>query len=222
MKPPINQQVEQTVAALSKNTPTPAGPATSDSPLPQQALVEAIGQLFAEFELVFHNQYNKAFGNAEKLGYAKRLWYSHLKAFSAETILAASKLATRESEYLPTVHTMLDCCERVLADKGIPTPRKAYIEACNARAPKNGYNWSHPAVYFAGRDTGWQYLHETPERNAFPVFSENYVKWRAKAQQGEELLIELPAPKTPPAPRPRPSKEEKQYKLKSLRDELGL
>lgn len=68
------------------------------------AIVNAISQMFAEFELVYHNQYHKAFNSKEKEDWAKKLWYSNLKEFAAQQILDAAHRAIKESEYLPTVH----------------------------------------------------------------------------------------------------------------------
>jgi len=195
MKTPINQQLAKTQAALLNGTVTPAGQTTSEKTLDHAARTEAIVQLFAEFELVFHNQYTKAFGSQEKLNYARRLWYSHLKHYSPAVILQAAKIATRENEFLPTVHTMIAACDRVLGESGIPSVSSAYKEACTAPSPKLGYKWSHAIVYLAGRDTGWRYLHETPERQALPAFKEHYLQWRNRLLNGE--VVELPLLENP-------------------------
>lgn len=73
--------------------------------------MDAIDQMFAEFELVYHNQYHKAFNSKEKEDWAKKLWYSNLKTFSAQQILEAAHRAIKESDYLPTVHGVLKYCE---------------------------------------------------------------------------------------------------------------
>ena len=184
--------------------------------------MDAIDQLFAEFELMYHNQYNKAFHSAEKLTYAKRLWYDHLKPYSANTILAAAKIATRQSEFLPTVATMVTACEARLDEaSGLPSLRSAYREACLAPAPRNAYAWSHPVVYLAGRDSGWLFLHETAERYALPVFSEHYRKWRQRYQAGEQLPLPEPT-QTTEAPAPRLDKNTQLKHLQKLRQSLGL
>lgn len=74
--------------------------------------VNAINQMFAEFELVYHNQYHKAFNSKEKEDWAKKLWYSNLKEYSAQQILDAAHRAIKESDYLPTVHGVLKYCEK--------------------------------------------------------------------------------------------------------------
>jgi hypothetical protein len=75
----------------SKNTPIAAGQMVSDVSTAadvKSAMAAAIDQMFAEFELVYHNQFQKAFPNAEKLTYARRLWFSHLKDYKPEQLLA--------------------------------------------------------------------------------------------------------------------------------------
>lgn len=228
MTSPINHQLERTRAALSKNIATKAGRTISEpdiaaeSPQQKQALIDAISQLFAELELVYHNQYIKAFGSNEKLSYAKRLWFSHLKSYDADTIIKAVKVATRESEYLPSVYTMLSACDRVLGDQGIPSPAKAYREACLAPSPKAEHRWSHAIVYLAGKDCGWQFLHETSERYALPVFTEHFQRWRAKYLSGEQLSLPALPHVADTQSKPKQSKESKIETLKQLRDKFDL
>ena len=69
--------------------------------------MDAIDQIFAEFQLLYSNQYHKAFTTTDKLVYAKRLWFSHLKDYSAKQILDAAHKATRETEFLPSVASVL-------------------------------------------------------------------------------------------------------------------
>lgn len=85
-------------------------PTTPHGSAADPAVVSAISQMFAEFELVYHNQYHKAFNSKEKEDWAKKLWYSNLKEFSAQQILDAAHRAIKESDYLPTVHGVLKYC----------------------------------------------------------------------------------------------------------------
>lgn len=175
--------------ASSKNTPTKAGQTASD----REPLIDAINQMFAEFELVYHNQFQKAFSDKEKLLLAKRLWLSHLSGFTAEQILAAARKATHDSEYLPTVRGVLKYLEdyRTL---GLPDARDAYREACLAPSPKVQYAWSHPAVYWAGVSSDWFFLASRSEREALPVFEKHYRALCERVAQGETLpLPDVPA-----------------------------
>jgi hypothetical protein len=197
-----------TNAASSKNIPTTAGPMDSNKSIAEKTagnmpdkaqVVNAINQMFAEFELVYHNQYAKAFPSEEKLSYAKKLWFSHLAEFSAAQILNAAKRATRESEFLPTVKGILKYCQADLSTLGLPDAHSAYMEACRAPSPKAGATWSHPAVFYAGRDSDWYFLANTIEQQAFPIFRTHYANYCQRVLDGEILnaphLPELPAPK---------------------------
>jgi len=86
-------------------------PVQADAPT-GQPVVGAINQMFAEFELVYHNQYNKAFNTKEKEDWAKKLWYSNLKDYSAAQILDAAHKAIKESDFLPTVHGVIKFIEK--------------------------------------------------------------------------------------------------------------
>lgn len=176
--------------ASSPHTPTAAGPTTSDAPRPE--LVDAINQLFAEFALVYHNQYQKAFPDREKLMYAKRLWLSHLLHYSPQQILAAGRQVVRESEFLPTVRGLLKHLEAQTL--GLPEVREAYVEACMKPSPKLAQRWSHPAVYLAAQATGWHLLASETERAALPVFERHYRQFSERAARGEKLVLpKLPA-----------------------------
>ena len=176
--------------------------------------------MFAEFELVFHNQYNKAFSTPEKLMYAKKLWFSHLAEFTPQQILAAARRAVRESDYLPTVHGIRKYCEDDQS-LGLPDAWQAYREACQAGEPKAAQPWSHPAVYHAGKASDWFFLANHTESAAFPVFKRNYELLCERVRRGERL--EDPVPPALPAKTEKPlSKDEQKRHLAEMRKELGL
>jgi hypothetical protein len=184
-------------------------------------VVDALNQMFAEFELVYHNQYQKAFPNPEKLMYAKKLWFSNLKDYKPEQILAAAHRAIRESEYLPTIRGILKYMENAFQELGLPEPRAAYIEACRASSPKTEFSWSHPAVYYAGRETDWFFIANNPEHIVFPVFERNYRLLCERVFKGEELELALPKA-LPEEINVALSKEEQKAQLKKLREETGI
>lgn len=184
----------------------------------RDAVVDAINQMFAEFQLVYHNQFSKAFPTEEKLGYAKKLWYSNLRQFQPAQILAATHRAIRESEYLPTVRGILKYCAETI---GLPDSHTAYVEACQAASPKAGHDWSHPAVYHAGQQTGWQFLASQSEHSAYPVFRQHYQRLCQQVMDGQEL----PAPQAPALPqesRTPLSRDEQRQRLQQLRRELDI
>lgn len=184
-------------------------------------MVAAINQMFAEFELVYHNQYHKAFPTAEKLAWAKRLWYSNLAHFTPEAIVDAAHKAVRQSQFLPTVASIVRYCESGLAELGLPAPRDAYVEACRAGRPRDRWPWSHPAVYLAGRDSDWFFLESTPEERAWPVFAEHYRRYCHRVAAGETLGVEPVGRLDHKAPHPL-ERAEQRRRLARLRDETGI
>ena len=184
----------------------------------KDALVNVINQVFAEFELVYHNQYHKAFPNQEKLNYAKKIWMTHLSDHQPKAILAAAHRAIKESEFLPTIKGLLKYCNE---SYGLPDTHAAYLEACRASSPKNEFNWSHPAVYFAGRESDWYFLAGSTEKQAFPVFKRNYELICERVITGEDLRVALPKaiPDTINTPL---SNDERKQRMQALRQELNL
>lgn len=183
--------------------------------------MDAVDRMFAEFELVYHNQYNKAFATPEKLVYAKKLWFSNLRHLEPERITAASHRAIRESEFLPTVKGILKFCEPSPQELGLPDTHSAYLEACNAASPKAAQTWSHPAVYHAGRASDWFFLAGTAEQTAFPVFKRHYEALCERVRRGETLSA--PETKALPESTSQPlSPEEQRKRMKAMRDELKI
>ena len=124
---------------------------------------------------------------------AKKLWLGKLKSFPAETIRGAAEKIIADSEYLPTLHKMLNACRDVGLPEGLPSPRDAYLEACNKPSPKVEQPWTHPAVYLAGRDCGWYFLANTAESKAFAPFSKSYRRYCEMVLAGEALVVEKPS-----------------------------
>ena len=178
-----------------------------------------MNEVFGLLKLSYHNQFNAAFPDVQTLNHAKRLWLESLAGFSPEQILAGTKRAIKQCEYLPTIHKMLQLCAE--GDSGLPEPRAAYREACNAPSPKANYKWSHPAVYHAGRAADWFFLANNPEQSAYPVFAAHYKKICERLMAGEQL----PAPeqtlleRKPTKPL---SKSENAKKLAELRAQLEI
>ncbi|HQQ74856.1 MAG TPA: replication protein P [Pseudomonadales bacterium] len=172
---------------LSQHTPIAVGQTDSE----REAVVNAVNQMFAEFALVYHNQYQKAFPDKEKLMLAKRLWMQHLAHYKPEQILAAVRRVTQESEYLPTVHGVLKYLGANAL--GLPDARDAYREACLAPSPKVEQQWSHPAVYLAGAASDWFFLASQTEKTALPVFEKHYRALCERVAQGETLRMPVVA-----------------------------
>lgn len=135
-------------------------------------------------------------------------------------LLQAAKSVITRCEYLPTLHTMLEHCDKVRGE-ALPEAHSAYVEACRAPSPKAAAQWSHPVVYHAGKNCDWYFLATSTEAAAFPVFRRIYGELCERVRAGEEL----PAPDhlaLPEESETKLSATENREKLAQLRRQLDL
>lgn len=138
--------------------------------------------------------------------------------YSGPTILHAAEKTVKESSWLPSVHDILENCVQGNS-LGLPSAHAAYMEACRAPEPKKNFNWTHPAIYFAGLATDWFFMANEVEDKAFPVFQRNYELLLKRIAEGEN--IELPIAKALPEEVRTPmSKEAQKAQLKELLKQL--
>jgi hypothetical protein len=156
--------------------------------------IGAISQIFTQFQFAYHNQFHKAFPDAESLVIAKKYWLSALQKFSPSVILAGGKKITHGQTFLPSLADLITACESGDDLFGLSNAQDAYVEACSAPSPKRNFTWSHPAVYFAGRATPWFLLANEPPSIAQPVFDYHYSILCDRVRRGEALELEVAAP----------------------------
>lgn len=154
--------------------------------------MDAINQIFAEFEFAYHNQFHKAFAVTESLVIAKKYWLSNLERYSPHQIIAAAKRVVQTQEYLPSIAAFLKTCEEGKDLFGLPSTRQAYVEACSAPSPKKEFAWTHLAIYYAGKAAGWFLLANEAETTAYPVFKYHYEQLCRRVVDGEEFTVEVP------------------------------
>lgn len=183
--------------------------------------VDAINQIFAEFEFAYHNQFHKAFSDAESQIIAKKYWLSSLEQYSPLQIVHAAKQVIRSQDYLPSIAALVKACEQGLDLFGLPSPRQAYIEACGAPSPKREFSWSHEAVYLAGQAAGWFILASEPESKSFPLFDYHYQILCRRVINGEQLELAVAEPLPEKAAHPL-SKNEAKARFAKMREELDL
>lgn len=183
--------------------------------------VDAINQIFAEFQLAYHNQFHKAYAEPGSLELAKKYWLSCLGEFPPEVILRAAREVVKSQTYLPTLATLTAACEDALPLFGLPAPQVAYTEACCAPEPKTQQQWSHPAVYLAGKLTGWFALASEPQASIFPLFAYHYHLLCQRVVRGERLDIDVPVALPESVQNPL-SPAENKARMKALREKFGL
>ncbi len=182
-------------------------------------MIDTINQVFTLFRLNYHNQYYAAWPGDSELRQIKKLWLEGLRTFSPEVILRGARKAIEDSTYLPNLSTMIECCRD--SDRSLPTTREAYLEACRATSPKAGWPWSHPAVYHAGRATGWRTLASESESFSYPLFKEQYRRIKEQLLRGETVAYPE-APALPEPEQPALDRSEQRLRLEAMKKDLGL
>lgn len=220
----LAQRVVQGTGVSQTTSATPAGQSNGDTEQPssKDGMIEAINQVFALFRLNYHNQFYAAYPDNGQLNQIKRLWLESLNGFSADVILLGARHAIENSEYLPTLHRMLESCQDALRHKGLPGPREAFIEASQKPSPKQEQQWSHPAVYFAGRDSDWFFLANNTESKTWPVFKPHYERYVALVLRGEELAMPDVNLLSEQPEHTKMSTDERKAALNNLRAETGI
>ena len=183
-------------------------------------LHRAVDEMFAKFQLAWHNQFRKAFPDQPRLNRAKRYWHENLSRFSAAQILRATDELATASNFMPSLADVVRICRDDTALFGLPPVRGAYQEACLKPGPKAEQDWSHEAVYLAGSATGWELLASEPEAVSFPLFEYHYLALCRQVVEGARLKIERPTP-LPSQVQTELSPEELRELAADLRRELG-
>ena len=200
----------------------PASQAATEAPARAGAdHVDAINRVFAEFELAYHNQFHKAYAQADSLKLAKKYWLNCLQDFTPEVIVRAARQLVLAQEYLPTVAALCTACENVYPLFGLPPVQAAYVEAACAPEPKAQQRWSHPAVYLAGRQTSWFALATEPQSVVFPLFEYNYLQLCRRVLHGESLHIDIVPALSASIPQPL-SPEENRARMQALKKQFDF
>jgi len=221
----LDQVLPRVVRAAEKASAVGPGgvrePASGHAQKDGRDHIDAINQLFAEFELAYHNQFHKAYAQEGSLGLAKKYWFNRLGEFMPEVIVRAARHLVTSQEFLPSLAGVVAACENAPVLFGLPTPRAAYVEACCKPEPKLEQVWSHPAVYLAGRETGWLALASETQDNVFPLFEYNYQHFCQRVMRGEKL--DVPVPTALPQATGTPlSLEENKSRLAELKQRFEL
>lgn len=151
-------------------------------------LVEAINECFELLRINYQHLYFSAYSEIAAVNAAKRLWLESVAPFSADIVRKATHELIKHSDYLPTISRVIRKCTELSDGSNLVDVHSAYKEACNARSPKQNNNWSHPAVYYAGKNSDWYFLANNTEQRAFPIFKTHYEKICERVRNGEELM----------------------------------
>ena len=153
----------------------------------RRTFIEAIDNLFLKLELSYHYQFYKVFGTDQRLTEAKKLWAESLKKYPAECINAAIETVIQSNDYLPTLTEVLKACAGSTGAINIASPQEAFIEAQKSSSPRQRYPWTHPIIYWAGREVGWELINSPNNTNTFHVFSKTYLRLMQEMKRGKKF-----------------------------------
>lgn len=146
-----------------------------------------INMIFARFMAIYGHKFKSCFESETEIRIAKREWALSLRGYGERELVAAIDHCKAQLAWMPTISEFLDILRSKTGDFGLPAARAAYEEACRYALHPLQHNWSHPAVYQAGRATGWFELRGEPEKHVYPVFSYNYDLLCRRVREGEAL-----------------------------------
>ena len=153
----------------------------------RKSFIEAIDNLFLKLELSYHYQFYKVFGTDHKLKEAKKLWAESLKKYPAESINAAIEIVIQSNDYLPTLTEVLKACSGSMGSINIPSPQEAFIEAQKSSPPRQSFSWTHPIIYWAGKEVGWELINSPSNSNIFQAFSKIYIRLAKDMKAGKKF-----------------------------------
>ena len=155
----------------------------------RKSFIAAIDNLFLKLELSYHYQFYKVFGTDDKLIEAKKLWAESLKKYPSECIDSAVEIVIQSNDYLPTLTEIIKACSGSMGSINIPNPQEAFIEAQKSSPPRNSFPWTHPIIYWAGKEIGWELINSPNNTNTFQAFSKTYMRLVKELKAGKKFEI---------------------------------
>ena len=153
----------------------------------RKSFIKAIDDLFLKLELSYHYQFYKVFGTDHRLTEAKKLWAESLKKYPTESINAAVETVIQSNDYLPTLTEILKACSGSMGEINIPSPQEAFIEAQKSSAPRQEFSWTHPIIYWTGKEIGWDLINSPNNTNTFQAFSKTYMRLAKEMRAGKKF-----------------------------------
>ena len=148
-----------------------------------------VNMLFARFKAIYTHKFASAYANSDEVKLAKREWAIAIKDFQEPLLAFAVERVKETYAWPPTIAEFLKLIHTAYRVYGLPSPREAYLEACQCRINPLEFRWSHPAIYHAGAKTGWYALRSEEEIRTWPVFEKHYNEFVEQVVQGLTLSI---------------------------------
>jgi hypothetical protein len=173
-------------------------PHSPNQPDPEQlrAAAGVINKLFADLQGLFP-AWRQSYPGEADLAAAKRAWTRALVESGVTTekqLQWGLRRARRSgSPFWPSVGQFIQWCQPDPETLGLPSPERAYREACAMAHPAADHSrWSHPAVRVAAREVGLQKLAVLPESETRAGFLRAYKIAVGRVADGEDLGLPSP------------------------------
>lgn len=140
---------------------------------------------------IYGHKFKSCFETQDEIRIAKREWALSLGGYTEAELVAAIDYCKEHSDWMPTISEFLKVLRNLTGDHGLLAAKPAYEEACLHADQPSKHNWSHLAVYYAGKATGWFRLRSEDEADVFADFRYNYEVICRRVRAGEELQLPI-------------------------------
>lgn len=118
------------------------------------------------------------------------LWLATLGDLSAqELMIGLRKCANSGEAWPPSAPEFKAMCLPDITEYGLPSTEEAYKKATQQYASPSKKAWPHPAVYHAGKETGWFFLGTVSEKESYPKFKRIYEAICKRVMEGETFSL---------------------------------
>ncbi|WP_082800516.1 replication protein P [Neptuniibacter pectenicola] len=151
-----------------------------------------VNMIFARFMAIYGHKFKSCFETQDEIRIAKREWALSLGGYTENELVAAIDYCKENSAWMPTISEFIKVLRNLTGDFGLPIAKHAYEEACNFSESASHHEWTHPAVYHAGKATGWFRLRTEDAVDVYPDFRYNYDVICRRIRSGERLDNPVP------------------------------
>ena len=143
--------------------------------------------LFARFMTIYGHKFKSAFDDDKEIIIAKREWALSLAGYEEDVLVLAIEQAKRQYSWMPSIAEFLQLMDQCQQTFGLAPAEQAYAEACRHATAPSHHAWSHAAVYYAGRATGWFELKSLSRQATQGRFNQYYKPLCQRVLAGENL-----------------------------------
>jgi len=141
---------------------------------------------------IYGHKFKSTFETEDEIRIAKREWALSLGSFNETELVKAVNHCKETLSWMPTISEFLQILQKYTSDLGVPDLRSAYQEACMHAEHPVAHSWSHPLVYWCGRQVGWFELRNLTEAETFGQFEYHYHLNMRKVRAGDSIDIPNP------------------------------